>query len=57
MNQASAYSDILPFEMVDIGVDYGDFHGHLKVFESGSKQYIKISTLTNQLMNMLLACS
>lgn len=42
---------------MDIGVDYGEFKGRLHVYESGSKQNFKISTLTNHLANMLLQCS
>jgi hypothetical protein len=33
----SSYSELLPFPLVDIGVDYGEFLGRLHVFESGSK--------------------
>lgn len=57
ISAASSYLDILPFELVDISLDYGDFRGIVNVFEVGSKQNFKITTLINQVVNMLQTCS
>ena len=54
---ASAYLDTFPFDLVDIGLEYGEFKGKLNVFEAGSKQNNKVSTLANQVGQMLLQCS
>jgi hypothetical protein len=48
--------DTFPFDLVDIGLDYGEFKGKLNVFEAGSKQNNKVSTLANQVGQMLLQC-
>lgn len=33
----SAYLDTLPFDLVDIGVEYGEFKGKINLWEAGSK--------------------
>ncbi len=54
---ASAYIDTLPFELVDMHVDYGFFKDVLSVYEIGSKQNQKISTHLYQIGSMLKECS
>jgi hypothetical protein len=36
-SEASAYLDTFPFDLVDIGLEYGEFKGKMNVFEAGSK--------------------
>jgi hypothetical protein len=54
---SGTFEDTLPFELVDIHVDYGDFKDMLNVFEVGSKQNHKISSLLQQTFRMLEHCS
>ena len=56
LGAASSYRDNLPFELVDLGVDYGEFKGLVTVWEAGSKQNFKISTLLNHVNSMLANC-
>ena len=56
MTNASSYTDILPFELVDIAVDYGRHIDNLHVWEVGSKQNKKISTLLCSTVDMLKRC-
>ena len=56
VQSASAYIDTLPFELVDIGFDYGDFKGQVNIWDVGSKQNFKISSLLAYVLNVIKKC-
>lgn len=56
LQSASSYIDTLPFELVDIGFDYGDFKGQVNIWDVGSKQNFKISSLLAYVLNVIKKC-
>jgi hypothetical protein len=54
LQKADAVTDRLPFDLVDIKVDFKFFDGLVYTFETGSKQNMKISAMTNHLCTILV---
>lgn len=54
--ETQPYSDTLPFELVDIQVDYGSYRDELTVYPPGSRQNFKISSILMHLLTILQQC-